>query len=296
MTPFVPVADGALGIQPRDQDAPLLEAWLPRPHSDPSTPEVLVRLGPLDDADLLWLTAQAERPSTFSVGSVHAWVDRDARRVGLAGRVAPGVLDLETGYGVIDPQDALDDGRTMLTIAAGLLLAGRKRVLLQAAAVRRPDGGVLLLAGETQTGKSTTALTLARAPGWAWLSDDQVILAPAPDNGVEVFAWARRPNADAGYDLNSLPWEARGPLAGSLLPLVNANALSAIRPAPGTAVMEALIRQGAWIMAEPGSAKAALEVLSLAASFPARFLDLGLDTHGRPDRLTALLDERPSMR
>ena len=311
MTTLVPVADGALSLESRDEDAPLLDAWLPRPHPEPGPPAVVVRLAVLDAADRGWLSALISRPSTFSSGSVGAWLDRNVWRVGMSGRVAKGFVDLAAADAVIDPRGSIDDACSMLTMAAGFLLAGRRRVLLQAAAVRRPDGGVLLLAGDTGTGKSTTAVTLARAPGWAWLSDDQVILAPGTDNGVEVLAWARHPRVDAGYgrrentgesrDANpelvrSLPWAARGALAGSLLPLVNLESPSATRPAPGTGAMEVLIRQCTWIMAEPGSAKAALEVLSLAASFPARFLDLGLDTYGRPERLAALLDERASVR
>lgn len=291
MTHLVPVADGALGLESRDEDAPLLSAWLPRPHPDPETPEVFVRLGPLPGADHSWLATERARTSTFSLGAVHAWVERESRRVGMAAPGAEGLIDLTTGSGVIDPKGSLDEACTMLTMAAGLLLSARRRVLLNAAAVRRPDTGVLLLTGDTLAGNSTTALTLARAPGWAWLSSDQVVLAAGSDSSVEVFSWTREPPEFGSANIGSLPWIAHGTLAGCLLPAIQPNAPSATRPAPGTAAMEVLIRQGAWIMSEPGSAKAALGVLSLAASFPAHFLDLGLDCQHSPERLAALVEE-----
>jgi hypothetical protein len=261
--------------------------------------------------DRSWLASCLLKPPTLSFGSVRAWVDDASRRVALAGRVGEGVLDLAAAMGTIDPHGALDDGYTMLTVAAGLLLAARGRVLLHGAAIRRPDGGVVLLAGDTHCGKSTTALTIARAPGWAWLSDDQVVLAPLSSSAVEVLAWARLPHLDAGYHqgestgerrdaspelLGSLPWTARGALAATVLPQVRAAQPSGTRPASAGSAMEALVRQGAWIMAEPGSARLTLGVLRAAAGLTSRFLDLGLDSYGRPDRLAELLDEIGSKR
>jgi hypothetical protein len=193
----------------------------------------------------------------------------------------------------------------MLTIAAGLLLSAQGRVLVHAAAVRRPDGGVLLLAGDTHCGKSTTTLTLAQSPGWAWMSDDQVILSKADDGSVEVLAWARRPHLDSGYleggttgerqdadagFVRSLPWVARGRLAGVLLPVVAGSEPSRAAPAPAAAVLEALVRQGAWILADSTAARLSLGVLTAAAALGARRLSLGLDCYAKPDRLAALVD------
>jgi hypothetical protein len=163
---------------------------------------------------------------------------------------------------------------------------------------------VLLIAGDTHSGKSTTALTLARADRWAWLSDDQVLLSARPDDVIDVFGWVRRPHLDHGYDqgvslgtrreadpefVGSLPWVPTGALAGSVLPVVRPEAVSGTSPArPGDA-LEALIRQGAWIMAEREAARAALRVLRIAAGKPAYRLELGRDTFAAPERLARVL-------
>jgi hypothetical protein len=232
-------------------------------------------------------------------------VDAPSRRVALAGRLGEGVLDLEAGTGGIDPGGAPNDGYTMLTMAAGLLLAAQGRVLVHAGAVRRPDGGVLLLVGDTHSGKSTTTLTLARAAGWAWLSDDQVVLVAGPGGSVETLAWARRPHLDAGYSrgdsvgerrdadpdlLDSLTWVPGGRLGGILLPRVVGDSPSRTSPGPAAAVLEALIRQGAWLVAEPTAARAAMAVLRRAAELGARQVELGRDCYAAPERLAALLD------
>jgi len=304
VTTRVPVADGALYLEPRDQDAGLLERWLPRPHPVPDEPRTGVTLRVIEDSERQWITARLEGPVTLSLGTVRASVDAASRRVALAGRAGVGVLDLGRGMGTLDPGGDLEDGYTMLTLAAGLLLAAQGRVLAHAAAVRRPDGGILLLAGDSRAGKSTTTLTLARAPGWAWLSDDQVVLAPLPDESVEVLGWARQAHLDLGYEsgrstgqrrdadpalVARLPWVARGVLAGSLLPVVRPDSPSLRRPATATAALEALIRQGAWILAEGLAARMALGVLRTAAGKDAWHLDLGRDTYGEPERLAAVV-------
>lgn len=304
MTTSIPVADGALALEPRDEDAVLLNRWLPRAHPRPSEPKVSVALRALDADDRAWVARCAEGQPTLSLATVRAWVHPGSRQVALAGRLGVGVLDLAGGCGEIDPGAALDDGYTMLTLAAGLLLAAVGRVLVHSGAVRRPDGGVLLLAGDTHSGKSTTALTLARASGWAWLSDDQVVLAARPDDAVEVFGWVRRPHLDEGYGggrstgqrreadsafIESLPWAASGRLVGSVLPVVRGDVPTRTRPAVPADALEALIRQGAWIMSERESARMALRVLRIASAAPARHLDLGPDTFAEPEKLAALL-------
>jgi hypothetical protein len=300
----VPVADGALVLIPRDEDAALVERWLPAPHPHPDQGRAFVSLRSLKAGELSWLEESGGRAPTLGFGGVRAWVDAPTRRVVLAGRTSRGVLCLAEGTGVLDPAGAVDDGYTMLTMAAGLLLAAQGRVLVHAAAVRKPDGGVLLLAGDTHCGKSTTTLTLARSRGWAWLSDDQVVLTSSDDGSVEVLAWARRPHLDAGYlqgantgerrdaepgFVRSLAWAARGGLAGVLLPVVVGSEPSRSEPAPAAAALEALVRQGAWMLADPTAARMSLGVLSAAAAFGAWRLSLGLDCYATPDRLSKLV-------
>ncbi len=304
MTTPLPVAEGALVIESRDEDAPLLARWLPRAHPRPIDPKVSIALRPLGPDDSAWVAEFSHGQATLSLATVRAWVEPGSRRVALVGRVGTGILDLAGGSAVIDPGGALDDGYTMLTISAGLLLASVGRVLVHAGAVCRPDGGVLLLAGDTHSGKSSTTLTLARAPRWAWLSDDQVVLAARPDDAVDVFGWVRTPHLDEGYAsglitgrrreadaefIATLSWVASGRLAGLVLPIIRADAPSGTRPAAAIDAMEALIRQGAWIMSERESARMALRVLRIAAAAPARRLDLGRDTFSAPERLAALL-------
>ncbi|HTS89502.1 MAG TPA: hypothetical protein VMG41_13500 [Gemmatimonadales bacterium] len=299
----IAVADGGLWLESLPDHDELIRRWLPRPHPDPSSPLVTVRLGRLPDGERHRLLAHTDKPA-LTLGPVRAWVDPGTRAVSLAGRFGAGLVNLAAGAAELDPGDSPEEGYAMLTLAAGLLLASVGRVLLHAGAVSRPDGGVLLVAGDTHSGKSTTTLTLARLSGWAWLSDDQVVLASRDDGGVEVFGWARRPHLDTGYlsgestgqrgdaemrFLAGLTWSGRGPHTGTLLPRIEPNGRSVGRGASAGAVMEALVRQGAWIMAEPETARSTLGVLQRAAALPARALDLGPDSYARPDRLATLL-------
>jgi hypothetical protein len=61
------------------------------------------------------------------------------------------------------------------------------------------------------------------------------------------------------------------------------------RPAAAAEALEALIRQGAWIMAEGGSARSALKIVRAAAGEPARHVDLGPDCFAQPEKVALLL-------
>jgi hypothetical protein len=52
-----------------------------------------------------------------------------------------------------------------------------------------------------------------------------------------------------------------------------------VRQAPAAAALEALVRQGAWIMAEAMAARTAILVLQRAAEQGARHLELGMDCY-----------------
>jgi hypothetical protein len=75
-----------------------------------------------------------------------------------------------------------------------LLLRREQFFPLHCAALARGDEGVLFI-GPSDSGKSTTAYLLVRQ-GWAFLSDDSVLLHPSPQ-GVEALAFRRRFALDA---------------------------------------------------------------------------------------------------
>jgi hypothetical protein len=76
---------------------------------------------------------------------------------------------------------------------------------LHAAGVVGNKGLGILIVGESGSGKSTLAIGLIRR-GWGYLSDDAVLLRPAPE-GIKALAFRRHSyiNADAAADYSDLP-------------------------------------------------------------------------------------------
>jgi hypothetical protein len=88
--------------------------------------------------------------------------------------------------------------------------------------------GVLLVA-PSQTGKSTTSLALARAPGWQLMSDD-VALVRCSDGGTLVWGFPRDCHVRAG-SLAVLPWLRDLPLRPTYVPGTSLLTLAELQPA-----------------------------------------------------------------
>lgn len=252
----------------------------------------------------------AEAPATMptlSVGPVRGWMSD--RYLILRGTAAGGDVDLTSCRAVlrVDPESG-DNGEAdmygMLTIAAGVLLAGLGRALIHGAAVVPPGDGAWVLVGDSGSGKSTTCATLCRA-GWSYLSDDQVILSAA-ERGLVAEGWVRPFHLDGGWDLGKR-WGKRealdaarlfpglrrvtAPFAGLLLPKVATQLTTATGPADPAEALAELIRQSPWVLLDRGAAPVVLDLLAAAASRcrPPQRLTLGNDSYGSPERMSKVL-------
>ena len=297
-------ADGALGIEIAGGAAPLARRWLPRdlaPAVAPARALITVSSGgPGEAPDSL---------PTLAVGPVRGWLE--GRRLVLRGTHAAGEVDLDAARAALrappgDGGEAAElDLYGMHTISAGVLLAGLGRALIHgAAAAPAGSDGAWVLVGDSGSGKSTTCATLARA-GWTYLSDDQVVLAPA-ERGVHVEGWVRPFHLDAGWERGArtgvrtsvdpavlLPGARRAgaPLAGLLLPGVAADRPTAVAPADPAEALAELVRQSPWVLLDRGAAPRVLDLLSTAAARcrPPLRLSLGADCYGAPERLASVL-------
>ena len=297
-------ADGALGITVEEQVASFAARWIPQ-----GLPELAAT--PLRASIAVKAGVAPEAPATIptlTVGPVRGWMSD--RYLILRGTSASGDVDLANGRAVlrVDPGSG-DTGEGdlygMLTIAAGVLLAGLGRALIHGAAVLPPGDGAWVLVGDSGSGKSTTCATLCRA-GWPYLSDDQVVLSGA-DRGVTVEGWVRPFHLDSGWEEGKgarsgtkvsrdpaglFPGQRRvtAPLAGLLLPKVTAKHATALAPADPAEALAELIRQSPWVLLDRGAAPVVLDLLAAAASRcrPPRRLTLGTDSYGSPERMTSV--------
>jgi len=98
-----------------------------------------------------------------------------------------GEMELFFGTTPIWSRTDPDEARFLLLKEAAQSLSGPARVgaVLHGAAVRAPDGGVLVFIGESGAGKSTLALGLAAA-GWTLLADDHI---PLGQSGIELITF-----------------------------------------------------------------------------------------------------------
>lgn len=214
-----------------------------------------------------------------------------------------GELNLATyqAHLYVDPSEthaAAADLYSLLTISAGLLLAGLERALVHAAAIVHPAGGAWLLAGDARAGKSTTCATLV-AGGWGYLSDDQVVLA-AQHDGVQAHGWLRPFHLDASPGVRTeIPpaevglesWRRTAPLAGVIFPVVEPTEPTRLESVTAGWALAGLVRQSPWLLATPRqTAPGALRLLERAVAGGAFRLSLGLDTYRAADRLAACLE------
>jgi hypothetical protein len=295
-------ADGALGITVEERATGFVARWLPQGLSDVlQSPHaaIEVKTGPVAEAP--------ETMPTLTVGPVRGWMSE--RYLILRGASAGADVDLTSGRAVVrvDPgagEPGEGDVYGMLTIAAGVLLAGLGRALIHGAAVVPPGDGAWVLVGDSGSGKSTTCATLCRA-GWSYLSDDQVILSTG-DRGVTVEGWVRPFHLDAGWQRGERSGPKRthdaaglfpglrrttAPLAGLLLPKVAPKQSTATSPADPAEALAELIRQSPWVLLDRGAAPVVLDLLAAAASRcrPPHRLILGADSYGAPERMSKVL-------
>ena len=86
----------------------------------------------------------------------------------------------------------------VLTFALLGLLQRRAMFAVHGAALGLDESRGLLLIGESDTGKSTLAMTLVRS-GWRYLSDDSIFLCPNGDDPIEAIPFRR----DFGFDADA---------------------------------------------------------------------------------------------
>jgi len=306
------MADHTLVLQVESRLVPLVERWLPRHLEEPS-PAVTPRA----TIEAVLAASGAPRPTgaaTLALGSVQAWLPTEPGPVQLHGLAAGsrGTVDLVSQRATLwaDPaaSGAAADVYSMLTVTSALLLASLGRALVHAAGVVAPEGGAWLLVGDARAGKSTTCANLVRS-GWAYLSDDQVVLFSRP-GGVVAEGWLRPFHLDRGWvegdesepggdrsDVmpSALAPDGRrrsAPLAGLLFPSVHRDTPTRLAPlSPGEA-LAGLVRQSPWLFASRATAPAMLTLLRHAVRAASYRLHLGLDTYRDGDRLSARLLRR----
>lgn len=295
-------SDGALGISIDESATVFTTRWLPLGLGEStggSRASIQVKTGDVGEAP-------GTMP-TLTVGPVRGWMAD--RYLVLRGALAGGDVDLAAGRAVLRvPAGSGSTGEGdvygMLTIAAGVLVAGLGRALIHGAAVAPPGNSAWVLVGDSGSGKSTTCATLCRA-GWSYLSDDQVILSPA-ERGVSVEGWVRPFHLDTGWERGErsgergtrraadlFPGQGRvvAPLAGLLLPRVAARQSTALSAADPAEALAELVRQSPWVLLDRGAAPLVLDLLSTAASRcrPPWRLSLGTDSYGSAERMSSVL-------
>ena len=305
MTVLSLLADGALAVEFAAALRPALSRWLPLVPADTAA----------DPAGARIRVVRAHGPAspppgapTLRLGRAQAWIAGELARLaspsGVGGTVDLARRDAELAHPDAGDADAAAwDLYSAATLACALLLGRMGRALVHAAAVAPPDGGALLLVGDTHAGKTTTTATLLRA-GWGYLSDDHVVLSGDADDGVRVEGLPRPFHLDEGWDAGAPVrvrgeadprarwpgrWRRSAPLAGVMLPRVEPDAATARTPVPAAEALAALLRQSPWLLADRAVAADVLALLGRAATRPAHGLRLGLDTYADPGRLAAVV-------
>lgn len=166
----------------------------------------------------------------------------------------------------------------LITLSLVILLRSRGWFPLHAAALAR-DGRGILLTARSGSGKSTAALTLVRS-GWAYVSDDTVLLRAAGDR-IGAYAFRRNFCIDPSMarhfpQLEGTDWpvslsdaskwqvDPAQVYSGSralsctprvvVLPTLVEAAESRVEPVGAKVVLEQLIRQGAFLLTSDSDA------------------------------------------
>jgi hypothetical protein len=307
------LADGALRLEAAPGLLPLLRRWLPLlPYDAPAVfleGGAAIRLARLGRPP----APPPDAPPTLRLGSVDAWVDDAQARVVMHGRAGCFArIALAGGEALLQaPDEASSPDRdavawdlySMATVSSALLLGRMGRALVHAAAVVAPGGGSWLLAGDTHAGKSTTCVNLIDA-GWAFVSDDHVVLSRGADGALAVEGWPRRFHLDEGWEAGETAgrrgevdphrrwpgrWRRAAPLAGLLFPRVEADRPTALSPLAPSGALAGVVRQSPWLVADRAAAPGVLALLRAACEAPAFSLRLGLDSYRDTDRLLGVL-------
>jgi len=201
--------------------------------------------------------------------------------------------------------------RTFLLTVLIFLLRRRGWHHIHAATALDPTGRGWLIAGDTHSGKSTTAALLASC-GWGVGTDDITFLTQTPEcvTGLAFrepialrpggYRLLRRDGAvllpgrrKVGYwpeDLGGR-WIARvEPRVILFTSVPQGNAVTEAHPLPRREALAELIRWSAWVILEPEFAQHHLELLAgLARQAQSYRVTLGRDLFSRPDRLAELV-------
>lgn len=292
-----------------DQALSWIHDWLGSLGLEPPAPLTLsIEMGdpgPLRDARPAFVQPEIE---IRSAGATHEVV-LDWKPAPARARLRRGALTAEC---VISPAAAKDAEALAWSFLTAVVVFLLRRVgwhHVHGAIALDPLARGWLLAGDSRSGKSTTAALLA-ARGWAVGSDDLAFLARAGAGaGADVVA-ARLPIRlrDGGLALlqRAAPeqqrgksaftpealggrWLARARPAIIALPRVRGTT-SAARQCPPREALAALIRWSAWVALEPDYADEHLALLTaLVAQSRCYELDLATDLFDREDALMGLL-------
>ena len=247
------------------------------------------------------------------------WADGGALVLDAPGgalRVDPAAGTTTGALPTAEPDRVTPERYALLTFALLALLDGAGRYPLHAAGLVAPGGEGVLLVGPSDAGKSTMTLHLVRQ-GWAFLTDDSVLLHRTADGAVEAAPFRR----DFGLDPDAadlfpeLAGTAAAQPTDAAKWLVDGDALyparraEACRPAllvfpriaPGAPAstltplrpheaLLGLIPQASFFHADAARTAAPLGVLrTLAGQARAVRFDAGADVHRDGARLAAYL-------
>lgn len=226
------------------------------------------------------------------------------------------VAEADTAEGVVDAEHASPEEVVALFVLGVFLLLRPRGLFPLHAAVLARDGRGVVFAAPSDAGKSTLAYSLVRQ-GWAFLSDDSVLLHPAGD-AVEAHAFRRSfgldPDAEARFpeiaqhaapqltdaEKRSVPVEALYPAQAAtcctprllVFPEIADQPTSALVPVAKTEAFLRLVAQSALVHLDPRWAAEHLDVLRrLVAQAPAYRLHAGRDLLAEPATIVRLLEQ-----